>query len=145
MQSRRISYDEKGDILYLNFSGNPADSSLTIVKDLILLRFNKEEKQAVGLTFLAFSCLLPSPDDGEVPRFRLERLNDFPEHIRSIVWDMITRPPISHYLHVTPGTTRSDSLVSLIPQPALTGLLADLTVMPQPAPFPSPQRQTSHP
>jgi uncharacterized protein YuzE len=145
MQSRRISYDEKGDILYVSFSSKPADSSLTIVKDLILLRFNEEEKQAIGLTFLAFSCLLPSPDDEEVPRFRLERLGDFPERVRSIVWDMITHPPISHYLHVTPGTTQSDPLVSLIPQPALTGLLADLAVMPPPTPFSSPQRQTSHP
>lgn len=145
MQSRKISHDEEGDILYLNFSGEPADGSLAIVKDMILLRFNKEKKQAVGLTFLAFSCLLPSPDDGKAPCFRLERLADLPEPVRRIVWDLITHPPVSHYLHVTPGATWSDSLISLIPQPALTGLLGDMVATPQPELLSSSQRQAAHP
>ena len=143
MQTRRMFYDEEGDILYLNFSDESADGSLTIVKDMILLRFSREEKRAISLTFLAFSCLLPSADN-TAPSFRLDRLADFPEHIRRTVWDIISHPPVSHYLSITPGATEADAQISLIPQPALTGLLARLSTMPQPAPSPPLQTPPAH-
>jgi len=144
MQARRMFYDEEGDILYLNFSDEAADGSLTIVKDMILLRFSREEKRAVGLTFLAFSCLLPSAD-GTVPSFHLDRLANFPEHIRRTVWDIISHPPVSHYLSIAPGASEADAQISLIPQPALTGLLAGLSTTPQPAPSPPSRIRPSHP
>lgn len=122
MRKRQILYDEEGDILYLKFSDKPAEGSVTIVEDVILLRFNRRDREAVGLTFIAFSHLLPSVGDS-APPFTLERLSALPDHLRQLVWDIINRPPVTEYLRVLPGPTEAESRIALILQPALTGLL----------------------
>jgi len=81
------------------------------LNDHILLRLNKEEKRAIGLTFLDFSVLIQRTEFG--PRsFPLTGLADISDQMREIVMKLITTPPVSYFL--TP-LTYSLSIAEAIP------------------------------
>ncbi len=104
------NYDEEGDILYVSFSPGEMGTGVEL-NDHILLRFNKEEKRAIGLTFLDFSVLIQRTEFG--PRsFPLTGLADISDQMREIVMKLITTPPVSYFL--TP-LTYSPSIAEAIP------------------------------
>ncbi len=110
MQDLNITYDEEGDILYIAFIKGRKATGVTINEN-ILLRFDPQTKEAVGLTFIDFSTMLPA-DGNPAPTLSLKRLNELPDELRSIVWDIITRPPVSAYL--TLFTSESGPSVQIV-------------------------------
>ncbi len=104
MQDLHLSYDQKADVLYIAFEKNRRASSVSL-NDSLVLRFDAQTRQAVGLTIMDFSRLVKSPT-----ALPLTRLDEFPAELRDLVWDILTRPPISHYLRVE-GQRRSADLV----------------------------------
>lgn len=117
MKDLHLSYDQDADILYIAFDKGRKASSVSL-NDNLVLRFDAQSGEAVGLTILDFSRLMR-----ETETLPLSRLEEFPPKLRDLVWRILTRPPISHYLLVTPpvegprpaaGLAREFSLADLI-------------------------------
>jgi len=90
------NYDEEGDTLYVSFSPGEMGTGVEL-NDHILLRLNKEEKRAIGLTFLDFSVLIQRTEFA--PRsFPLTGLADISDQMREIVMRLITTPPVNYFL-----------------------------------------------
>ncbi|MYB96724.1 DUF2283 domain-containing protein [Candidatus Poribacteria bacterium] len=91
-----FNYDEVSDTLYVSFAPNEQATGLELTPH-ILLRFNKPERKAVGLTLLEYSLLAQKTDMG--PRsFPLIGLTDLSDDLREIVLDILQRPPVSDVL-----------------------------------------------
>lgn len=91
-----LNYDEMSDTLYVSFApGEPATG--IELNDHILLRINKQERRAVGLTFLDYSLLAQTTEIG--PRsFPLSGLAELSVELREMVLDILQRPPVSEIL-----------------------------------------------
>ncbi len=93
-------YDEEVDILYVSFSEGEQATAAVELNDNILLRTNRAEKRAVGLTFMDFSVLVQLTQLG--PRhFRLSGLQELEAEWQEIVIEMITQPPVNDILKVS--------------------------------------------
>ena len=104
------NYDEEGDILYVSFSPGEIGTGVEL-NNHILLRLNKDEKRAIGLTFLDFSVLIQRTEFG--PRsFPLTGLVDISDQMQEIVMKLITTPPVSYFLTLL---TYSPSIAETIP------------------------------
>jgi len=105
-----FNYDEMSDTLYVSFA--PGEKATGIeLNDHILLRINKKERRAVGLTFLDYSLLAQRTEVG--PRsFPLTSLAELSEELREMVLDILQRPPVSHILFLS---TYTPSIVETIP------------------------------
>jgi hypothetical protein len=69
----------------------------------ILLRINKNERRAVGLTFFEYSLLAQKTYIG--PRsFPLTGLSEISDDLREIVLDIIQHPPVSDILSLSAYT-----------------------------------------
>ncbi len=105
-----FNYDEMSDTLYVSFA--PGEKATGIeLNDHILLRINKKERRAIGLTFLDYSLLAQRTEVG--PRsFPLTGLAELSEELREMVLDILQRPPVSHLLFLS---TYTPSIVETIP------------------------------
>ena len=105
-----FNYDETSDTLYISFS--PGEKATGIeLNDHILLRFNKSERRAIGLTFFEYSLLAQKTEIG--PRsFPLTGLNELSGELREIVLDILLRPPVSDILALS---TYTPSFVETVP------------------------------
>ena len=93
-------YDQDTDILYISFSPGERATTAVELNDNILLRLNREEQRAVGLTLMDFSVLAQSTGFG--PRyFPLTGLADLEEEWQEMVMEIITRPPVNLVLKVS--------------------------------------------
>ena len=91
------SYDKEVDILYISFSPDEKATTAVELNDNILLRFNKAEKQAVGLTLMDFSVLVQLTNFG--PRsFPLTGLKDLEEEWQEIVLEIMQKEPVNQIL-----------------------------------------------
>jgi uncharacterized protein YuzE len=103
------SYDKETDILYISFSPGEKATSAVELNDNILLRFNRAEKRAVGLTLMDFSVLVQLTNLG--PRsFPLSGLQDLEPEWQETVIEIITKPPVDQILKVseyTPSLTET--------------------------------------
>jgi uncharacterized protein YuzE len=97
-----FNYDEVSDTLYVSFA--PGEKATGIeLNDHILLRINKKERRAIGLTFLDYSLLAQRTDVG--PRsFPLTGLAELSEELREMVLDILRRPPVSDILFLSSYT-----------------------------------------
>jgi uncharacterized protein YuzE len=94
------SYDKEADVLYISFSPGEKATAAVELNDNILLRFNRAEKRAVGLTLMDFSVLVQLTKLG--PRsFPLSGLKELEPEWQETVIEMITTPPVSHILKVS--------------------------------------------
>ncbi len=89
-----FSYDQQADVLYIAFDKGRKASSVSL-NDNLLLRFDAQTGEAIGLTILDFSRLMREPET-----LSLSRLDEFPAELQKLVWKALTHPPISHYLHI---------------------------------------------
>jgi uncharacterized protein YuzE len=94
------SYDKEGDVLYISFSPGEKATSAVELNDNILLRFNRAEKRAIGLTLMDFSVLVQKTDLGP-KNFPLNGLKDLEPEWQETVTDIITKPPVSLILNVS--------------------------------------------
>ncbi len=95
MKDLHFSYDQRADVLYIAFDKGRQASSVSL-NDNLVLRFDAQAGEAVGLTILDFSRLMREPG-----ALSLSRLDEFPPELQSLVWKILTCPPISHYLRLT--------------------------------------------
>ena len=105
-----FNYDEISDTLYVSFS--PGEKATGIeLNDHILLRINKKERRAVGLTFLDYSLLAQRTEVG--PRsFPLTGLAELSDELREIVLDILQRSPVSDILFLS---TYTPSIIETTP------------------------------
>lgn len=115
------SYDKEADVLYIAFSPGEKATSAVELNDNILLRFNRAEQRAIGLTLMDFSVLIQLTNLG--PRsFPLSGLQDLEPDWQEMVINIITKPPVNQILKVsvyTPSLTETVpiALVEKMPIP----------------------------
>ena len=87
-------YDQEADVLYVSFSPGEKATTAVELNDNILLRFNRTEKRAIGLTLMDFSILVQLTKLG--PRtFPLTGLDDLEADWQDLVIDLITTAPVA--------------------------------------------------
>ena len=90
------NYDEVSDTLYISFAPGEQATGIELTPH-ILLRLNKQERRAVGMTFLEYSLLAQKTDIG--PRsFPLTGLSELTDDLQDIVIDVLKRSPVSNVL-----------------------------------------------
>lgn len=121
MKKYSLSYDDEGDVLYVSF--RPSERAVTQSLSLnIVLSYDRELKQATGLTFIGFSELI-GVTTGKPLTLVLDHLAEMPDDKRQILLDMLVRPPVTDYLRIL-SIDEDGVHVEVISQPVLTGLLA---------------------
>lgn len=114
MTQPNFNYDEESDTLYISFSPGEQATGIELTPH-ILLRLNKQERKAVGMTFLEYSLLAQKTDMG--PRsFPLTGLSELSDSLRDIVVDVLQRPPVSDVLLLssyTPSITETIPIMLL--------------------------------
>lgn len=109
-----FNYDEVSDTLYISFSSGEQATGIELTPH-ILLRLNKQEREAIGMTFLEYSLLAQKTDLG--PRsFPLTGLSELSDGLRDIVVDVLQRPPVSDVLLLssyTPSITETIPIMLL--------------------------------
>ena len=119
-QTPTYSYDKEADVLYISFSPGEKATTAVELNDNILLRFNRAEKRAIGLTLMDFSVLVQLTNLG--PRnFPLSGLSELEPDWREMVIEIITKPPVNQILKVsvyTPSLTETVP-VTLVERPPI--------------------------
>lgn len=119
MLTPNFNYDETSDTLYVSFVPGEMATGIEL-NDHILLRLNKAERKAVGLTFFEYSILAQRTEVG--PRsFPLSGLAQLSDELREIVLEVILHPPVSEILSLsayTPSSIETIPITSLQPVPA---------------------------
>jgi uncharacterized protein YuzE len=106
-----FTYDKEADVLYVSFSPGEKATTAVELNSNILLRFNRKEKRAIGLTLMDFSVLVQLTELG--PRnFPLDGLRELEPEWQELVMDIITQPPVSQFLKVSVYTP---SLAEAVP------------------------------
>ena len=112
-----FNYDELSDTLYVSFSPGGKGTGIEL-NDHILLRIDREEHRAVGLSLLDYSLLTQSTDVG--PRsFPLTGLALLSAELREAVVEILRRPPVSDLLSLssyTPSFAETIPITSLQPR-----------------------------
>lgn len=105
-----FNYDEASDTLYISYA--PGENATGIeLNEHILLRIDKRERKAIGLTFFEYSVLTQKTELG--PRsFPLTGLTQLSDDLRSMVIEIMRQPPVSEILLLSAYTP---SMVETIP------------------------------
>jgi len=94
------SYDKEADVLYISFAPGEKATASVELNDNVLLRFNRAEKRAVGLTLMDFSVLVQLTKLG--PRsFPLSGLAELEPEWQDEVIEIITHAPVNQILKVS--------------------------------------------
>jgi uncharacterized protein YuzE len=105
------SYDKEADVLYISFAPGEKATATVELNDNVLLRFNRAENRAVGLTLMDFSVLIQLTKLG--PRsFPLSGLGDLEPEWQDQVIDIITHAPVNQILKVS---AYAISAIELVP------------------------------
>ncbi|MBI5650691.1 MAG: DUF2283 domain-containing protein [Chloroflexi bacterium] len=105
------SYDKEADVLYISFAPGEKATAAVELNDNVLLRFNRAEKRAIGLTLMDFSVLVQLTKFG--PRnFPLSGLADLEPAWQDDVIEIITHAPVNQILKVA---MYAPSTVELVP------------------------------
>jgi len=94
------NYDKEADVLYISFSPGEKATSAVELNDNILLRFNRTEKRAIGLTLMDFSVLVQLTNFG--PRsFPLSGLSELEPDWQEMIIEIINKPPVNQILKLS--------------------------------------------
>jgi uncharacterized protein YuzE len=114
MTARVLSYDEASDTLYISFVPGEAATGIELTAH-ILLRVNKQERRAIGLTLLDYSLIAQTMAVG--PRsFPLTGLDQLSAELRTIVLDILLHPPVRDILLLSayiPSPGEANPIISL--------------------------------
>lgn len=111
-QTPTYSYDREADVLYISFSPGEKAPAAVELSDNILLRFNRSEQRAIGLTLMDFSVLAQPTELG--PRsFPLSGLKDLEPEWQATVIAIITSPPVNQILKVSTYTLSPSETVPI--------------------------------
>jgi uncharacterized protein YuzE len=96
------NYDETSDSLYISFVPDVTATGIEL-NDHILLRIDKENRKAIGITFLDYSILIQKADFG--PRsFPLTGLLKLSDETREIVMGILENSPVKEILSLSTYT-----------------------------------------
>ena len=116
MSEPLFKYDELSDTLSVSFAPGEAATGIEL-NEHILLRVNKAERRAVGLTLFDYSVLAQPTELG--PRcLPLAGLSDLSPELRQLALDLLRTPPVQNYLLLsayTPSSVEAIPIASLKP------------------------------
>ncbi|MDE0638186.1 MAG: DUF2283 domain-containing protein [Candidatus Poribacteria bacterium] len=113
-----FNYDEASDTLYISYAPGEQATSIELTPH-ILLRLNKQDRRAIGMTFLEYSLLTQKTDMG--PRsFPLTGLSELSNDLRDIVIDVLQRPPVSDVLLLSSYTPSISETIPIMLLQTLT-------------------------
>ncbi|MBI5822623.1 MAG: DUF2283 domain-containing protein [Chloroflexi bacterium] len=120
MTQPTTSYDNVSDTLYMSFIPDVKATGIEL-NEHILLRIDRENRKAIGITFLNYSILIQKADFG--PRsFRLTGLTNLSDETREIVMEILESEPVKAILSLstyTPSFSEGIPITLLhLPQPA---------------------------
>jgi uncharacterized protein YuzE len=102
MDKPTFNYDQTSDTLYVSFAPGEMATGIEL-NEHILLRINKNKRQAVGLTFFDYSLLAQKTELG--PRsFPLTGLAELSGELRALVIEILRQPPVNEILSVSAYT-----------------------------------------
>lgn len=109
-----MKYDELSDTLYISFA--PGEKATGIeLNESILLRINKKERRAIGITIFNYSYLAQKTEAG-LRSLPMTGLNELSEELRELVLAILTQPPVNEFLMVSnfsPSLTENIPITSL--------------------------------
>lgn len=112
-----FKYDEPSDTLYVSFA--PGEKATGIeLNEHMLLRVNKAERRAVGLTLFDYSVLAQRTELG-IRSFPLSGLDDLSLDLRELVIDILRTPPVDEILSLSayvPSAVEAIPISSLQPE-----------------------------
>lgn len=112
MPEPNYNYDEVGDTLYISFAPGEHATGI-LLTDHILLRVNKQERRAVGITLLNYSYLSQQTEFG--PRqFPLTGLAKLSPDLCELALDLLVNPPVSDTLALSAYTRRNHAVVPIV-------------------------------
>ena len=110
MSEPTFKYDELSDTLYVSFA--PGEQATGIeLNEHMLLRVNKAERRAVGLTLFDYS-VLSQPAELGLRNLPLTGLDDLSPELRELVIEVLRQPPVRDILLLS---TYAPSAVEAIP------------------------------
>ncbi len=111
MAEVNFNYDETSDTLYVSFA--PGENATGIeLNEHILLRVNKHERRALGLTLFEYSMLAQRTEIG--PRsFPLDGLDQLSPETREMALEILQRPPVSNILSLFAYTPSSAEIIPI--------------------------------
>ena len=102
MKEPIFNYDETSDTLYVAFE--PGEKATGVeLNDHILLRINKRECTAIGLTIFNYSILAQTTEIGR-RSFPLTGLAELSAELQEIVLNILQKPPVSDILSISAYT-----------------------------------------
>ena len=108
-----FNYDEISDTLYISFAPGETGTGVEINENL-LLRINKAERRAIGLSIFNYS-LLAQPTETGRRSLPLTGLAELSSELRSIVMDILSRAPLADLITLstyTPSLSENTPLIS---------------------------------
>lgn len=118
MTTPTLHYDEVSDTLYISFA--PGEHATGIeLNEHILLRINKAERRAIGLTIFEYS-LLAQPTEVGPRSVPLSGLTQLSVELRELVLEVAQHPPVSDFLALsayTPSVAETVPIMSVRPLP----------------------------
>lgn len=114
MNQPTTKYDETSDTLYISFAPGEAATGIEL-NEHILLRVNKAERRAVGLTIFDYS-ILAQPTELGLRSLPLVGLTDLSPDLRELALDILRTPPVQETLLLsayTPSAVEAIPIASL--------------------------------
>jgi uncharacterized protein YuzE len=115
MATPLMKYDELSDTLNISFAPGEKATGLELNENL-LLRVNKAERRAVGLSIFNYS-FLAQPTEAGVRSIPLNGLKVLSEELRELALDILLRSPVKEVLAVsayTPSAQETIPIASVI-------------------------------
>jgi uncharacterized protein YuzE len=105
-----FKYDEVGDTLYITFVPGKKATGIAL-NDQLLLRVDKQTRQAVGVTLFDYSYLA-QPTEMGVRSLPLTGLAELSDELRELALEILRKPPVNEILLVS---TYSPSVTEVVP------------------------------
>lgn len=115
MAKSTMKYDEPSDTLYVSFAPGEKATGIELNQNL-LLRVNKAERRAVGLTIFNYSFLAQQTEAG-ARSLPLTGLNVLSPDMRELALEVLRRSPVKELLAVsayTPSAVESIPIAAVI-------------------------------
>ena len=114
MNEPLFNYDEVSDTLYISFAPGEKATGIELNENM-LLRINKQERRAIGLSIFDYSIIAQRTETG-LRSLPLTGLTQLSEGVREIVLEILQSSPIKEILAVstyTPSLAESTPIASL--------------------------------
>ena len=109
----KFNYDEDTDILYISFAPGEKATATVELNDNVVLRFDRNEQRAIGLTLMDFSVLV-QPGILGPQYFPLSGLADLESDWQEVVLNLLKQPPVSDIIKLSSYRAASRDSVPIV-------------------------------